>query len=149
MEESRVRIFRGSQVDKKFLLEEVVKEMETIDLIVDDGSHINEHVIETFKILFPLLNDGGIYAIEDTQTSYWPRFGGDSNDLNNTATLMNFFKSLADCLNHVDVIRNDYKPTYMDLHITSLHFYHNMIFIYKGKNDEPATITDNRVRISR
>lgn len=36
------------------------------DIIIDDGSHINMHVIQTFEILFPLLNDNGLYIIEDT-----------------------------------------------------------------------------------
>ncbi len=147
LQENRIRIFKGSQVDKEFLLNTVVKEMGEIDLIVDDGSHINEHVIETFKILFPILKVGGIYVVEDVQTSYWPRFGGDSNNLQSPNTMMNFFKQLTDCVNYVDVIRENYEPSYYDKHITSIHFYHNMIFIYKGLNDEPATITDNKVRI--
>jgi hypothetical protein len=33
------------------------------DVIIDDGSHLNEHVVETFKILFSKLNDGGIFCL--------------------------------------------------------------------------------------
>lgn len=36
------------------------------DLIIDDGSHLNEHVIKTFEGLFPFITDGGIYVVEDT-----------------------------------------------------------------------------------
>ena len=36
------------------------------DLILDDGSHRNDHVIKSFEGLFPALNDGGIYIVEDT-----------------------------------------------------------------------------------
>ena len=41
-------------------------------MVVDDGSHRPADIIRaTFRLLFPLLPDGdGIYAIEDTQTSY-------------------------------------------------------------------------------
>ena len=54
---------------------------------------------KTFAILFPLLAKGGIYAIEDTQTSYWPRFGG-STDLDDKTTTMALVKDLLDGLNH-------------------------------------------------
>ncbi len=145
LQEPRIKIFRGSQVDNDFL-EMVTKEMGSIDLIIDDGSHINEHVIETFKMLFPKLKDGGIYVIEDTQTSYWKDFGGDSDDLNNPKTLMNFFKSLTDAMNNKEFIRPNYQQTYYDKKIISMHFYHNLIFIYKGNNDEESALVVNNQR---
>ena len=44
----------------------------SFDLIVDDGSHISEHQLLTFNILFKLLlMEGGYYVIEDIETSYW------------------------------------------------------------------------------
>ena len=137
LQENRVKIFWGSQVDSNFL-DKVTNEMGTIDIIIDDGSHINEHVIETFKLLFPKLKDGGIYVIEDTQTSYWDDFGGDSENLNNPETMMNFFKSLTDSLNNKEFISPGYKQSYYDKKIVSMHFYHNLIFIYKGNNDEES-----------
>jgi hypothetical protein len=142
LQEDRIRIFKGSQVDAAFL-DEVVKEIGEIDIIIDDGSHINEHVIETFKLLFPKLKDGGIYVIEDTQTSYWEKYGGDSEDLKNPKTMMNFFKSLTDALNNEEFIIPNYKKNYFDKKIISMHFYHNMIFIYKGDNDEKSNIVVN------
>ena len=117
--------------------------MGTIDVIIDDGSHINEHVIETFKFLFPKLKDGGIYIVEDTQTSYWTDFGGDSENLNNPNTMMNFFKGLLDSMNNKEFIIPNYQQTYYDKKIVSMHFYHNMIFIYKGNNDEESNIVVN------
>lgn len=139
LQEKRIRIFKGSQVDRT-VLHEMVEETGEPDLIVDDGSHLNEHVIETFKVLFPLLKQGGIYVVEDTQTSYWPKFGGNSDDLNHAPTLMNFFKQLVDGLNHVEYIRPGFEPSYFDKHIVSIHFYHNLIFIYKGMNEEPSNL---------
>ena len=36
------------------------------DIIIDDGSHLREDQLSSFKILFDkYLNDGGIYIIED------------------------------------------------------------------------------------
>lgn len=137
IEENRIKIFKGSQVDEPFL-KDVLSKISPLDLIIDDGSHINSHVIETFKILFPVLKEGGIYVVEDTQTSYWPDYGGDSENLDNNQTLMNYFKKLADGLNYNEFLRPDYQPTYFDKHIISIHFYHNLIFIYKGRNEEES-----------
>jgi demethylmacrocin O-methyltransferase len=145
LQEKRIKIFKGSQVDEDFV-SSVVEEIGEIDLIIDDGSHINEHVIKTFEILFPKLKDGGIYAIEDVQTSYWKDYGGDSENLNNPKTIMNFFKNLTDSLNNKEFIVPNYKQTYYDKKITSIHFYHNLIFVYKGDNDEESNIVVNNQR---
>jgi demethylmacrocin O-methyltransferase len=93
-EENRIKIFKGSQIDKEFLID-VIEKIPEPDIIIDDGSHINEHVILTYKILFPVLKKGGIYVIEDVQTSYWPDYGGDYNNLENPDTIMNFFKGIS------------------------------------------------------
>ena len=138
-QEDRIKIFKGSQVDEEFL-NEVIKEIGDVDIIIDDGSHINEHVITSFELLFPKLKDGGIYVIEDTQTSYWKEYGGDSENLNNPKILTNYFKNLTDGLNHKEFTLPDYIPSYYDEKITSMHFYHNLIIIYKGNNDEKSNI---------
>ena len=51
LEEPRIRIFRGSQGDPDFL-RLVAKEVGHLDIIIDDGSHINEHVITSFETLW-------------------------------------------------------------------------------------------------
>ena len=134
-DERRIKTFRGSQDDVGFL-KSVLSQMGTPDIIVDDGSHRSEHVIATFKVLFPALATHGIYAIEDTQTSYWPEYGGHETDLNDRRTMMGFFKSLVDGLNVDEFRRESYAPTYLDRHITAMHFYHNLVFVQKGMNDE-------------
>ncbi|MFH1442353.1 MAG: class I SAM-dependent methyltransferase [Candidatus Omnitrophota bacterium] len=141
LQEKRIKIFKGSQEDEKFL-NDVFNKTGFLDIIIDDGSHINEHIISSFKILFPLLKNGGIYVVEDTQTSYWPDYGGDSKNLNNPLTAMNFFKGLTDCLNYEEFILPGYKAGYFDKNIASMHFYHNAIFIYKGINRETRGINN-------
>jgi demethylmacrocin O-methyltransferase len=145
LQENRIKIFKGSQIDKDFL-EEVSEYIDAIDIIIDDGSHINEHVIESFNILFPKLKDGGVYVIEDTQTSYWEDYGGDSKDLKNPKTMMNYFKNMADSLNNQEFVIPNYKQTYFDKKVISIHFYHNLIFIYKGNNDEKSNNVVNNQR---
>jgi hypothetical protein len=130
-QQRRIKIFKGSQVDYNFL-DNIVEQIKgPIDVIIDDGSHINEHVICTFKHLFPKLKPGGIYVVEDTQTSYWKDYGGDNTDFQNPGTMMNFFKNLVDCVNYKEFQIENYVPTYYDKNIASIHFYHNLIFIYK------------------
>ena len=38
---------------------------ENYDIIIDDGSHLADDILQTFYKLFPFLNKGGIYVIED------------------------------------------------------------------------------------
>jgi demethylmacrocin O-methyltransferase len=137
IQENRIKIYMGSQTDPE-ILSRITDENGEFDLIIDDGSHINDHVITTFKLLFPKLKDGGIYVIEDLLTSYSDEMGGDNQNLNNPKTSMNFCKSLADCLNYSEFNISGYQPTYYDLHITEIHFYHNLVFIYKNKNIEKS-----------
>jgi hypothetical protein len=136
LQEDRIRIFQGDQSDEVFL-KKVSEEAGPFDIIIDDGSHINSHMISTFKTFFPLMNEGGIYAIEDTQASYWPKLGGSSEDLNDPMTALNFFKKLTDALNYQELMLEDYVPTYFDKNIVAMHFYHNLVFICKGQNNEP------------
>ena len=145
-DEKRIKTFRGSQTDGSFL-QKVKREMGDIHIIIDDGSHINEHVISTFKCLFPLLDKNGIYVIEDTQTSYWETIAGTdwggARNLDSKDTIMSFFKSLVDGLNYEEFTIPAYSPTYFDKHIVSMHFYHNLIFIYKGDNSEGSNMIRN------
>ncbi len=70
---AQVRI--GSQADRGFL-EAVVSEMGGIDIVLDDGSHVMQHIRSSLEILFPLLHNGGTYLIEDLHTCYWRNWGG-------------------------------------------------------------------------
>ena len=106
------------------------------DIIIDDGSHQNEHVIKTFHVLFPLLRPSGIYAIEDTQTSYWPSFGG---GLDRSDTMLNFFKSLTDGLNYMEYSAEP-GPEDFAGNIVEVAFFHNLVLIQKGRNDERSNL---------
>lgn len=41
------------------------------NFILDDGSHVPEHQVLTLNNVWPMLAEGGIYIIEDIETSYW------------------------------------------------------------------------------
>lgn len=140
--EKRIRIYQGDQSDED-VLRRIVTEVGAPDIIIDDGSHLNLHVRKTFEILFPLLSSDGIYAVEDTQTSYWPEMGGSSENLTDVPTSMCMLKELVDGLNYEEYAIREYRPTYFDQNITEMHFYHNLVFIQKGLNREGSNRTWN------
>jgi hypothetical protein len=132
LSEPRIDIRQCDQTDEECLTR-IAAEYGGFDIIIDDGSHLSEHVIATFKILFPLLRPNGFYAIEDTQTSYWPGWGG---GVKAPQSLMEFFKQLVDGLNYVEYPIQNYTPTYFDLNIVEAAFFHNLVILRKGNNDE-------------
>ncbi len=134
LDRDRIRTVRGSQTDVD-LLRRVVDDAGGIRVVIDDGSHRPEHVRASFETLFPLLEDDGIYAIEDTQTSYWPEYGG-SEDLADATTTMALVKGLLDGLNYEEFVDESYRPSYTDLHVVAVHAYHNLVIIQKGRNVE-------------
>lgn len=135
LQENRIEIFQGSQVDEQFL-ERLMDDIGKPDIIIDDGSHLNSHVITTFKLLFPHLKNNGIYVIEDTETSYRNRFGGDELNLSNQQTTMNFFKSFPDRINSMEFHIPDFQSEFFETGLHSIHFYHNLIFVYKNEHLE-------------
>jgi hypothetical protein len=136
IDEPRIAAIRGDQNDRE-LLGELAARIGPLDIVIDDGSHVNEHVLTSFNALFPHVRQGGLYVIEDLQTSYWPAYGGEDQDLASPRTSMGFLKSLVDGLNHKEYEHGeDHGPSYTDEHVVSVHFYHNLAFVRKGINDE-------------
>ncbi len=89
------KVYCGDQKDRK-LLDKVDSENGPFDIVIDDGSHQNDDQIKTFEHLFPKLNPGGVYIVEDVHTSYWSVCGGgyESN------SFINYTKKLNDLINY-------------------------------------------------
>ena len=139
--EERIRVFQGSQSDPR-VLGRLVEATggHGFDIVIDDGSHRSDHVMATFMMLFQFVREGGWYVIEDTQTSYWPQYGTQDTAGSQRRSMMEFFKNLVDGLNWREVHAPGYQPGQFDFTIASLHFYHNIIFVRKGRNDEESNI---------
>lgn len=115
------------------------------DIIIDDGSHIVDHQITSFKALFPFLKSGGIYIIEDLFSSYWKEYGGKGtrqHPQSSEKSTTEFLKKLLDDINWVgaknaygsmDVCPDHIKNSlsYYQKNIKSMHFYSNICFIIK------------------
>jgi hypothetical protein len=130
---NQVRI--GSQ-DSPDFLRSVVQEMGGVDIILDDGSHIARHQRASFDILFPLLAEGGLYAIEDMHTSYWP--GGYEGGIRRAGTAIEMVKDLVDDMHgwyHNETHRRAPKDQ-----VKAVHIYDSISIVEKAKVDRPRSI---------
>lgn len=72
--DSRLNRFFQINQDHNEELEAFVREnKEKYHFIIDDASHIPRHQWNTFLRFFSILEDGGVYIIEDTETNFWGR----------------------------------------------------------------------------
>ena len=125
----RVQVLQCSQVDAPKLTS-LAQELGPFDFIIDDGSHLNAHQIETFGILWPHLKDGGVYIVEDVQTSYWPAYGGGAlGTPGYEKSCMRWFKELTDSVNLPEFLEP--APGALDAGIASVAFHHNLIVLHK------------------
>lgn len=106
-------------------------------IIVDDASHIQANTIRSFEILFPLLQPGGLYCIEDTVTSYWPDWGGKSDVYGDHSydTVMGYFFQMSHVINlkKQETFNPPQKHHIVSWwkEIDSIHFHHSQIIIKK------------------
>lgn len=117
--EPRVTTFAGSQTDTSFL-HWVCDRSGPFDIVIDDGSHMNDHIAVSFRTLWPLLQPGGVYVIEDLGTSYMPEFGGGPPGTAGTSVEM--IKTLLD------------SPT-QGGEVLSVHMYPHIVFIEKRQEE--------------
>jgi hypothetical protein len=65
-------VLQVDQSDPAAVADVVQRIAHPVHLIVDDGSHYPPHQLSSFSLLFEtLLQEGGIYILEDIETSYW------------------------------------------------------------------------------
>ncbi|MFI5882995.1 class I SAM-dependent methyltransferase [Streptomyces sp. NPDC051554] len=137
--EPRLEPLLGDQSDASYLAA-LALEKGPFDIVIDDGSHLNDHVLTSFRALFPHVRPGGLYVIEDTQTAYWPGWGGNERDLNDPATSMGFVKALVDGLNHQERTPvGDAGPSpaaHWERSIGAVHVHHNLVVVEKSVNTE-------------
>ncbi len=131
---NRIQIFKGSQDNAEFLTQ-IIERVGVPEVIIDDGSHINDLTIKSFEILFPKLKPGGIYIIEDIESSWWEDVASDGTDFKgckdpknmSANTTINMARELINSVNlkHLPTVVGEYHE------IESMHFYDNMIVIHK------------------
>lgn len=71
----RVHFYQADQSSSDEL-QRVIDAFGVPNIVIDDGSHLGDHQIASFRTLFPLMPPGSIYVIEDLSTSYYPEYSG-------------------------------------------------------------------------
>jgi hypothetical protein len=125
----------GSQADPAFLTRLGAKHRPTI--VIDDGSHLADHILLTFEMLFPALLPGGTYIVEDVHFHVGPK----------AADFRAYFLNLANGAAFDDQ-RVAADPRFIH-HIDTVEFWHGGIAIRKRRDSEPDRIAEKRRLVER
>lgn len=155
---NRGKVFRGDQSNLDDL-KIVVDEIHKCQVILDDGSHVPEHQLISFNYLFKeCLDYGGIYIIEDIETSYWTK--GDlygykiKAGFKSKKNIINIFKDIIDIVNrefltskNLEFIKNKSKIDLDNLkYISSINFSGNCIIITKMTENDYKRYGERKYR---
>ena len=136
LEKEGFEIFIGSQSDELFW-KDFYSKIGKIDILLDDGGHVNDQQIITLNEAINNTNNNGTIVIEDVHTSYLKKFGNPSS-----VSFINYSKHLIDVVNSrfpgVEN-RNEFKKK-----IYSVLFYNSMVaFKINSKKSIRSTIIKN------
>lgn len=136
-EQYQIRI--GDQSNPYFL-QSVIDEFGVPDLVLDDGSHQQDHIYSTFSYLYPRMHLNSIYMVEDLHTSYWASHKGSMDD---PATFMNRTKKYLDQLNcqHNDLPQD---PIVKDTF--SITVYDSIAVFEKGRTYKKDHVFSGQIR---
>lgn len=132
-EEENIEIFIGSQSDRNFL-QDVLKKIPAIDILIDDGGHSMQQQIVSFEELFAHIKSDGVYLCEDIHTSYWLKYGG---GYKRKGTFIEYTKNFIDSLNAWHSTQKQLPVTDFTQSVDSVHYYDSMIVIEKKAREQP------------
>jgi hypothetical protein len=124
-EEDQIHVRIGSQDDTAFL-QSVLNEFGYPDIVLDDGSHIMQHVNTTFDFLYPKISRTGVYMIEDLHTAYFDAYGG---GIGNKGSFIEKAKGIVDYING-DYWGNPQNP--YNQNTMSISFYDSVVVLERG-----------------
>ena len=138
LEKHGFEIYIGSQSDKNFWRNFYTK-VGKIDILLDDGGHVNDQQIVTLSESVNNINDDGIIMTEDVHTSYFKKFGNPSK-----YSYINYSKYLIDVVNsrfpETEIKKNNFRNK-----IYSISFYESIVAI---KINSKKSIQPNILRNS-
>jgi hypothetical protein len=146
--EQKVHVRIGGQQDISFL-REVTEEFGPFDVILDDGSHMTSHMVESFRFLFGnALTDSGIYIVEDVHSNYWMAYR------DNRMSFVDFTKILIDAMHaHYQIagseanFRTGHQNRLTEVAVPAItpmlrriEIFDSMVIVHRGNRDLPRSI---------
>lgn len=125
----RVQIVTGSQIDPEAIVHSLPGL--PIDIVVDDGSHLVDHMIASFELIWPRVKPGGFYVLEDLICSYddmgpykglWPGQSHNPEDTNYNNDRSKLERFLMGIIEPMDRLRGE---------VRFVHFHPMQCFIKK------------------
>ena len=111
-------------------MNELKKDIGSVDIVIDDGGHTMNQQIVSFEELFPIVSSDGVYLCEDTGTSFMPIYGGGYRG----KSFIDYSKRMVDGF-YKDTIDDEYGNAY-DAYIKSISYYSGLVFIEKKEFSE-------------
>ena len=139
LEKHGFEIYVGSQSDKNFW-KDFYSKVGKIDILLDDGGHVNDQQIITLNETIDNMNDDGTIMTEDVHTSYFKNFGNPSR-----FSFINYTKHL------IDVVNSRFNETKIKKNnpfrkkIYSISFYQSVVVlkINRRKAIESTVVKNN------
>ena len=122
----------GDQADPDFLTA-VSERHGPFDLVIDDGGHTMRQQIVSVETLFPLLAEGGIYLVEDCNTSYWPEYAAEGED----TTFIGWLKERVDDLHAYHHSRDDVLADPWQTALAAMHLYDSVAVLERTRRFAP------------
>ena len=139
LEKYGFEIYIGSQSNKNFW-RDFYSKVGKIDILLDDGGHVNDQQIITLSESVHNINDNGIIVTEDVHTSYFKKFGNPSK-----YSFINYSKYLVDVVNSRFPETKIKKNNNFRNKIYSISFYESVVAIKinSKKSIEPVILKNN------
>ena len=136
LEEKNIKIFIGSQSDRKFL-RKIKETIPMVDILIDDGGHYMDQQIVSYEELFSHIKNNGVYLCEDLHTSYWPKWGGGHKK---SDTFIEYSKNFIDYLHAFHSKHSSLKVNSFTRSADSIHYYDSIIVIEKRNREKPLSL---------
>jgi cephalosporin hydroxylase len=134
-----ITVLTGSQADPVVLNQALTQLGGSVDVVIDDGSHLGRDQIASFEHLWPRLNEGGIYIVEDLHTSYWSEFEGGPG---RRGTFIEYSKRLIDDMHLWYHRRPQTLLAKEAMHtVASIAIHDSIVVLTKGLRQSPRRIS--------
>lgn len=129
-EGDRIHVVTGSQADPATLAS--VAPGKPLEIVIDDGSHVVDHMVESLRLLWPRVAPGGYYVIEDTGCTHrditdgalgWPGMRLNPPGTNYHNSRSKFRNVIEEKIADMDRLRGD---------CMFVHFWPMMVVMRKG-----------------